>query len=91
MKGISIVHMGCIAAVLRIVLAKNPMILLHTRNYSLPTILFCYDFLLTACFISFLGFRMSATCFVQPLDLVKTRMQMSGVYTIKIFFNVSWE
>ena len=29
-----------------------------------------------------MGFRMSATCFVQPLDLVKTRMQMSGMYAI---------
>ena len=24
---------------------------------------------------------MMATCFVQPLDLVKTRMQMSGMFT----------
>jgi hypothetical protein len=25
-------------------------------------------------------FRMAATCFVQPLDLVKNRMQLSGMY-----------
>ena len=25
------------------------------------------------------GATMTATCFVQPLDLVKTRMQMSGI------------
>lgn len=39
----------------------------------------------------FINFRMLATCFVQPLDLVKTRMQMQGVGGAKKEYNNTFE
>lgn len=40
--------------------------------------------------IDHFNFRMAATCFVQPLDLIKNRMQLSGtrVSTVSIISSI---